>query len=483
MPNKMFLLLIALFIGISFSVAIAIQVSGDVWGVWNPANNPYEVIGDLHVPRDSSLNIMPGCSIQFQGYYKMTTDSLAKLTAVGTAQDSIFFFPTDTATGWAGIRLYDADTTSRFSYCSFIYRNYTVGDTASGAIYFRRGAVTIDHSNFYRNRGGVIWTESYPPYHLYTTRVKITSCTFKENNPEGTAEGWGGVVYMDEGDATISNSIFQYNKGGVIICWGKSIISNNIITDNLGTAVGQYWGDTFKVEHNVICNNQSTYLPSGIMAQEVGGPIIITNNTIGNNVNNNNYDLGVFVFWNEHGFSVTFNMKNNIFWGDSSVPLTNYDNMQFSYTDFLGGCIGEGNINADPMFVDSANGDYRLRWDSPCIDAGDPASPRDPDGSRADMGALPPYVPPFTIYLPGDINGDDNLGGADVTYGVRYLKGIGEPPPIRIFNDSAHSWLYAAADVNGNCEFGGSDITYLVAYFKSINPRLRWCPQTLPFIE
>ncbi|MCA9432047.1 MAG: hypothetical protein KC940_16160, partial [Candidatus Omnitrophica bacterium] len=30
----------------------------------------------------------------------------------------------------------------------------------------------------------------------------------------------------------------------------------------------------------------------------------------------------------------------------------------------------EGNIDADPLFVDPKNGDYRLRYGSPCIDAG-----------------------------------------------------------------------------------------------------------------
>lgn len=52
---------------------------------------------------------------------------------------------------------------------------------------------------------------------------------------------------------------------------------------------------------------------------------------------------------------------------------------------------GTGNLQADPLFV-SAFGparDFRLSAASPAINAGDPASPADPDGSRADMGALP----------------------------------------------------------------------------------------------
>jgi hypothetical protein len=41
------------------------------------------------------------------------------------------------------------------------------------------------------------------------------------------------------------------------------------------------------------------------------------------------------------------------------------------YSDIQGGFGGEGNIDADPLFTDSANGDYRLLPCSPAIDAGD----------------------------------------------------------------------------------------------------------------
>jgi hypothetical protein len=45
-------------------------------------------------------------------------------------------------------------------------------------------------------------------------------------------------------------------------------------------------------------------------------------------------------------------------------------------------------IDIDPDFVDLAGDDYHLMPESPCIDAGDPGYPYDPDGTRTDMGAF-----------------------------------------------------------------------------------------------
>jgi len=71
-------------------------------------------------------------------------------------------------------------------------------------------------------------------------------------------------------------------------------------------------------------------------------------------------------------------------------------------------------------------------------------------------------------YVAGDLNGDTTVLGGDVTYGIRYFKGFGPPPPDSCFMDSTSTYLYVAGDVNGNCEFRGSDVTRLVAYFKGM---------------
>jgi hypothetical protein len=55
-----------------------------------------------------------------------------------------------------------------------------------------------------------------------------------------------------------------------------------------------------------------------------------------------------------------------------------------------------GNIMADPLFTDTSAHDFRLLPFSPSIDAGNPQSPLDPDGSPIDQGCFT-FVPPRPV--------------------------------------------------------------------------------------
>ncbi len=78
------------------------------------------------------------------------------------------------------------------------------------------------------------------------------------------------------------------------------------------------------------------------------------------------------------------------------------DTIRVSYCDFMGGQDsiyigayrnriqwGEGNLDEDPLFMGEGEREFYLDLDSPCLNAGDPDSPQDPDGSRIDIGVFP----------------------------------------------------------------------------------------------
>lgn len=78
-------------------------------------------------------------------------------------------------------------------------------------------------------------------------------------------------------------------------------------------------------------------------------------------------------------------------------PELRYNNVFGSrYDDYVDCEAGIGSISADPLFVNQRQGDYNLEANSPCINTGDPSSPLDPDGTRADIGAFAYFTPPET---------------------------------------------------------------------------------------
>lgn len=134
-------------------------------------------------------------------------------------------------------------------------------------------------------------------------------------------------------------------------------------------------------------------------------------------------------------------LTNCILWGDSPDEIQVYGGTAtITYNDIQGGFAGEGNIDADPLFVDRANGDYHLksqagRWDaptadwvqddgtSPCVDAGDPNSDWIaelwPHGKRVNMGAYggtaQASMSLSDVGNIADLNNDDLVDHRDIT--------------------------------------------------------------------
>jgi len=101
--------------------------------------------------------------------------------------------------------------------------------------------------------------------------------------------------------------------------------------------------------------------------------------------------------------TILWSNQNNLIFG-GFTPIANYCAGALPTS---GG--GVGNVFGDPGVWEIAGSRHRLRPGSPCIDAGDPLSPLDPDGTRADIGAVP-YDPSFApapaSYCAGKLNSD-----------------------------------------------------------------------------
>ncbi len=214
-----------------------------------------------------------------------------------------------------------------------------------------------------------------------------------ENNivTGNTANSRGGGI---DNAATVKNSVISnniaYEKGGGIHMNGGPGVENCIITGNMadyggGICCSSKWF-TPTIEKCTIVGNLANY-GGGICAQDSWPSI--TGSILWDNSAWNGPELYEMY---TGGFSVT-------------------------YSDVKGGCSGTGNINADPLFVDPANGDYHLQQDpcqpgvvNPCVDSGHPNTLCEgttrTDGVRdswpADMGYHYPAYSPIIIYLPDD---------------------------------------------------------------------------------
>jgi hypothetical protein len=111
--------------------------------------------------------------------------------------------------------------------------------------------------------------------------------------------------------------------------------------------------------------------------------------------------MGIFSFASNATVRNTIlaaNASFGFFSDDGQGDLITYSDVWANGLSFGNVTPGEGVIFEDPLFIDAFEGNFNLSMGSPCIDAGDPNSPPDRDGTRADIGALA-YNPAVPVEL------------------------------------------------------------------------------------
>ena len=349
------------------------SISGNLSGILEP--DSYLVVGDITIQAGESLTIEPGAVFSFLANYNF--DIYGFLYAVGTASDNIYFESANSPDNWGSINFHVGSAyESILSYCH-------ITGASSTAINMYFVDITIENCNITNNSGtygGGIYCS-----HSNST---ILGCTISEND---AAEAGGGI-YCTSASPSILNCIIRNNSsswlGGGICCDNSSYptIEGCIILDNqsdqCGAGVGSVGNSHPQLLRCLLYQNNCDG-NGGAIGCISGANAIITNCTVTAN-HAENYGGAIY-----SGYTSTI-FLNTILWGDSASNQNNeiYGYNGVTYSDIEGGYSGEGNLNTNPLFVDPSNADFHLQAESPCIDAGDPTSPHDPDSTIADIGAF-----------------------------------------------------------------------------------------------
>lgn len=274
-----------------------------------------------------------------------------------------------------------------------------------GAIYFNSAGRVVNNKiinntafshGSYSNGGGIALSSWQPPltYEVLVCRNEIlhNKALQSETGSPGISSHGGGLTIIGT-KGVISNNIFMFNEispvdsgfgAGVVLDYPPEdlFFKNNIVSHNYFSGSGNcfgggvaIWDGSPTLENNLIEKNKGT----------IGGAIWtgyhfcnakFFNNTI---VKNNATVKGGAI----NLFNSNLTVMNSILWDneapDGSEIFIESGTIDVSYSDVKGGWTGTGNINQNPKMWPFV---YLLRFNSPCIDAGnfdvmynDPESP------------------------------------------------------------------------------------------------------------
>lgn len=351
--------------------------AGNVSGTWTKSESPYIVNGDIIIATNQKLTIEPGVEIRFSGSYSLSVQGC--LNATGVQGDSIRFtvtdksgFNTNTHQGWRGIRFQNVvhPDSSAIVYCVLEYgkANAISEENYGGALFTKGfGRIKIGNSALRNNRsayGGAI------------AIYEVSNLTLKDLVLKGNyATEEGGGIYSTTSELTLTrcrliNNTAMYRGGGINARTSTVNIQKSLVVGNKGGAIEAFWLSKVNIDKSTIAGN--TGAPDGVSLYR--SDLTCTNSILWNKTNNTSYP---------------------------EIANVDYSIVTLDY------CIVKGTIESewkvtntstkDPKFINLEKFDANLGWTgypakdatkSGAIDAGDPTSPHDPDGTIADIGAL-----------------------------------------------------------------------------------------------
>jgi hypothetical protein len=336
---------------------------------------------------------------------------------------------------------------------------YDFVNNSGGGIYITSSTVELNnldiHNNYASLRGGGIYiTQGHYYDENFSNPITGSSSSIVINKTiirENTANNGGGI-YLENSWLTVDHT---------------KIVDNNA-TASVGGGGGIYSVvSIFDLANVLITGNQASY-GGGIYIENIpsGYNSYISSATISGNISTSNTGSEMYI---DDNVSIILRIKSSIIWGyGSGVYISPYSNVIFVCASNL---IQNPNVysttstapslpyNTDPLFVNYANGNFHLQFNSPCRDMGysNYSTATDLDGNprvcgvKEDMGA---YESCSNVTVIPDASGIVYIKKGSTGSGSSWDNAAGE------LSDA----LYTAATNTGITQIYVAEGTYTPAY-------------------
>jgi hypothetical protein len=340
--------------------------------VWTAAMGIIHVTNTVMVPARGSLSIGEG-SVVLVGVGLSIRATNATLTATGSVQNPVYFLPADGTATWGGV----------------------LSSGASGQLTLRRIEIVASPVQILAGATGLLEDSTLRDY-----RVAVPPLFYTENATSVTMRRCHLTRYYEthwvSTLSVIEDSLFEFmdsvNSDGIDFdtvptgsairrCTLRHAPQTNTDAIDLGTGcLGTV------VEHcmmydisdkgvsigedslGIVVRNCLMYKVDSGVAVKDGCTAELHHLTVSES------DYGVRLYQKTAGLGggqVT-NAYNNVLWGNTNdLLLDSLSTIDISYSDVQGtNWPGTGNLDADPLFVNAAQRDYRLAAGSPCLGTG-----------------------------------------------------------------------------------------------------------------
>ncbi|MFC1552638.1 CotH kinase family protein [Candidatus Latescibacterota bacterium] len=352
--------------------------------------SPYRANGNIDISANALLTVKQGVTIQMPSSGSIFVYGNLKIE--GTENDPVILTSVSESERWGALCFESTKSSSTISHA--VIENASVipdSETYQAAVSGLNTNLTIKN---------VLFRNVLKAIYICQGSIILDNCIFSESN-------FGDQVYAENASARISKCLFYNFTGGSAITLkgvNSATISDCTImySDHNGINIGGNSSDIM-IDKIRLYDCKDNGISIGHNSTVVINRSVISGSSVGTAVFNGSYAFidHVTFFKNNTTLSCystssenegsNVEVVNTIF-SQSQVENLSVDtisNASVSYCLYDTGILrGKNIITENPRFTDSSQRNFIVMSDSPCIDAGNPDSTYDPDGTITDIGAL-----------------------------------------------------------------------------------------------